>query len=88
MQLPHYYQVLTGILPYDGICDYNSVASRIKSGERPLRPRNRNANRWLRDSVWDMIATCWSDDPKKRWEVPVMRQVFLTLGLRNANSGD
>jgi len=88
MQSPHYHQVLTGGLPYDGIHDYSTVTSCIKSGERPLRPRNRNVNRWLRDGVWDMITTCWSEDPKERWEVLVMHELFLTSGLRNANSGN
>jgi len=88
MQSPHYHQVLTGVLPYDGIHDYRTVISRIKSGKRPLRPRNQGARQWLQRRVWDMITICWSDDPTKRWEVPVMRELFLTVGLRNANSGN
>jgi len=91
MQSPHYYQVLTGVLPYDGMYDYRAVASRIQSGRRPLRPRNQDANQWLRRRAWDMIVTCWSKDPAKRWEVPAMRELFSTLGPRevqNANSGN
>lgn len=90
MQPPHYYQVLTGVLPYDGINDY-SVASRVQFGERPSRPMDRDANRWLRHGVWDMFTTCWSEDPKKRWEARAVRELFSTLGLRevrNVNSGN
>jgi len=79
------------VLPYDGIHDYDTVTSHIKTEERPPRPRNRNANRWLRDEVWDMIVTCWSEDRKKRWEVPAVRELFLALALRevlNANLGN
>jgi len=82
MQLTHCYQVLTGVLPYDGMENYDAVASRIRSGGRPPRPRNQDANRWLRRRVWDMITTCWNKDPAKRWEVPAMREIFSTLGPR------
>jgi len=85
MQLTHYYQVLTGVLPYDGIHEYHTVASHIKSGERPLRPRNRDANQWLQRRVWDMVVTCWNEDPTKRWEVRAVRKVFLS-GNRNAQN--
>jgi len=80
MQLTHCYQVLTGVLPYDRMGNYDAVASRIRSGGRPLRPRNQDVNRWLRRRVWDMITTCWNKDPAKRWEVPAIRVLFSTLG--------
>ena len=35
-----------------------------------------------------MITTCWSEDPMERWEVPVMRELFFTLGRWNAISGN
>jgi len=85
MQLTHRYQVLTGVLPYDGIHDYPTVASKIKSGERPTRPRNRDANQWLRRRVWDMVVTCWSEDTMKRWEVHAVRKVFSS-GNRNTQN--
>jgi len=83
MRLTHCYQVLTGVLPYDGIDDYDAVTSRIQSGGRPLRPKNQDANRWLRRRVWDMITTCWNEDAAKRGEVPAMRELFST-GNRSA----
>jgi len=91
MQLPHSYQVLTGVLPFDGINDYNAVAFCIQFGERPLRPRNQDANQWLWDRVWDMITTCWSEDPKERWRITTMDKLFSILALpevQNSNSGN
>jgi len=85
MRLPHYYQVLTGVLPYDGIHKYKTVASRIQSGERPLRPGNQDANRWLQDRVWDVITTCWNNDPAMGWEVPAVRELF-SAGNRNTQT--
>jgi len=29
-----------------------------------------------------MITTCWDKNPEKRWELPVMRELFSTLGPR------
>jgi len=88
MQLTRYYQVLTGVLPYDGIDDYRTVVSKIQSGERPLRPRNRDANRWLQRRVWAMITTCWNGDPVKRWEVSAMRELFSTGNRSAQNTGN
>jgi len=76
------------VLPYDGIRNSRTVASRIKSGKRPPRPRDQDADRWLRDEVWDMISTCWSKNPKKRWKIHVVRELFLTMGHQGADSGN
>jgi len=62
--------------------DYDAVSSHIQFGGRPLRPRNQDANRWLRRRVWVMITTCWNKDRAKRWEIPAMRELFSTLGPR------
>jgi len=88
MQSPHYYQVLTGVLPYHGIDDYRNVASLIQSGGRPLRPRNQYAKRWLRRIVWDMIMTCWNEDPALRWKVPAMRELFSIGNINAQNTGN
>jgi hypothetical protein len=48
----------------------------IRRGERPPRPTDPSQNRWLQDPVWDMIATCWSDGPQQRCELPIMHHVF------------
>jgi len=81
IQLTRCYQVLTGVLPYDGMENYNAVVSRIQSGGRPPRPRNQDVNRWLRRRVWDMITTCWNRDPAKRWEVPAIHLLFSREAL-------
>jgi len=91
MQSPLYSQILTGVLPYDGIDDYFAVTHHIRSGERPSRPTNEDVNQRLQDGVWDMITTCWREDPKKRWEVRAVHKLFSTPSLqeaRNANSGN
>jgi len=91
MQSPRYHQVLTGVVPYDEVDEHSIVASCIRSGERPLRPMNQDADQWLWDRAWDMITTCWSEDPKERWEVPAIRQLFSTLSLQDvwsASSGN
>ena len=79
------YQVFTGKLPYDNIRDSSKIIYHITSGERP------NRNRWLQESVWDMITTCWSEDPDRRWEVPAVCDLFSTLSLqevRNVRQGN
>ena len=54
-----------GVLPYDDLFHKYDIISGIKSGERPLRPMNRSWNQQLQDSIWDMITTCWSENPKQ-----------------------
>jgi len=88
MQSPIHYQVITGVSPFDGIHDYDTLTSYIRSGERPPRPRNQNASKWLRGGVWNMITTGWSEDPKKRWEVLAVCELFSTLCPREAHTAN
>lgn len=74
---PTYDQVLTGELPY-GNSNRVEIVRRITSGARPSRPTDRDQNRWLRDPVWDVITTCWRDEPRGRCELSVMHDTFLT----------
>ncbi|KAF9649128.1 kinase-like protein [Thelephora ganbajun] len=76
------FTVLTGVLPYDGVHGHYSLGLRIRSGERPSRPTNSDSTRWLQDSVWGMITTCWSEDPNQRWEVSAMYDLFSMLSLQ------
>ncbi|KAF9649102.1 kinase-like protein [Thelephora ganbajun] len=76
------FTVLTRVLPYGGVRDHHSLVVRIKSGERLPRPKNPDGTRWLQDSVWGMITTCWSEDPNRRWEVSAIRSLFSTLSLQ------
>ncbi|KAF9641934.1 kinase-like protein [Thelephora ganbajun] len=76
------FTVLTRVLPYGGVRDHHSLMVRIKSGERPPRPKNPDGTRWLQDSIWGMITTCWSEDQKQRWEAPAMYDLFSTSSLQ------
>jgi hypothetical protein len=86
IRFPRYYQVLTGVLPYDiSIFD---VAVCISSGKKPSRPTGPTQNQWLHDPVWDMITTCWSDKPKRRCKLSVVHHVFSTSTSQTAEPDD
>ena len=72
-------QVLTGILPYED-SNKGSVIADIRLGKRPPRPTDPSRNRWLQDHVWDMIETCWSNEPGQRSELFALHHVFSTIG--------
>lgn len=76
------FTVLTGVTPYEGITGHFSLLVRIKSGERPSRPTTPDSIRWLQDRVWVMITACWNEDPKIRYEVAMMYELFSTLSLQ------
>jgi len=69
------FKVLTGVLPHDGQRE-TVIAYLIVSGERPLRPRNPIADRWLPDSVWEIIQRCWDQTPHSRFRVDSLHQAF------------
>jgi hypothetical protein len=81
--LPHYNQVLTGLLSND---DSYTVDWDARRGERPPRPTDPSRNQWLQDPVWDAITTCWSNEPEERCELDVVYDVFLTLSPQNAQN--
>ena len=83
----HYSQVLTGILPSDGI-DYYTICLNTIGGARPSRPTEPSQNRWLQDPVWDVITTGWRHEREQRCELPVVYHVFLTSGQREAKTGE
>jgi serine/threonine protein kinase len=58
IQSLHYYQVLTGVLPYQ-YRDFRDMFYDIRDGKQPSRPTKRSQNRWLQDYVWDTITTRW-----------------------------
>lgn len=73
---------MSGNLPYDDARDHRALIDRIKSGERPSRPKNPDGARWLQDGVWDMVMACWNKDPGKRWEVSAMLDLLQALSLQ------
>ena len=81
--MPHYNQVLTGLLSND---DSYAVDWDARRGERPPRPTDPSRNQWLQDPVWDAITTCWSNEPEQRSELAVVYDVFLTLSPQNAQN--
>jgi hypothetical protein len=78
-------QVLTGILPYDGI-DRVNVFTDAALGTRPSRPMDPSQNKWLHDPVWDTISACWNGKPEERPKLSVVYRVFLRYGRREAQS--
>lgn len=74
-----YEQVLTGVLPYDD-GDYDDIFWGIKNGVRPSRPQNK----WLQDSVWNVIAAGWRREPKERCALRTVYGVFV----ENAKTGE
>jgi hypothetical protein len=84
-QSPHYGQVLTGILPYDGR-DKAHVVADIALGKRPPRPTDPSQNQWLQDPVWDMITACWSGESERRPKLSAVYRVFLKYGRREARN--
>ena len=83
IRYPRYDQVLTGVLPYD-LSNWRDVIACIVGGKRPSRPTDPTQNQWLHGPVWDVIATCWSDKPKRRCKLSVVHHVFSTSAPQNA----
>ena len=71
-----YDQVLTGVLPYHG-SDESDMITRIRTGKRPSRPTDASQNQWLQDPTWDVITAGWRDQPTRRCELTVMRDIFV-----------
>ncbi|CAE6480125.1 unnamed protein product [Rhizoctonia solani] len=65
-------EVLTGILPYDGMKE-PIIMSRILAGKLPGRPETHiPSGIKYADRLWSLITSCWAFDPEKRpkaWEV-------------------
>jgi hypothetical protein len=85
MQTSHYYQVLTGVLPYEGSKKVDMIKN-IRHGKRPPRPRDPNQNQWLEGPVWDVIATCWKNELGYRYELSVVYEVFSMPSRQDTQS--
>ncbi|KAK1227627.1 Rho guanine nucleotide exchange factor [Marasmius sp. AFHP31] len=64
------YEIFTGRLPFHELSDYAVVAAVLIQGQRPSRPTN---PREIQDSVWDMMTSCWHEEPTSR---PAMAKII------------
>ena len=71
-------QVLSGVLPYSTGPE-TVIALQIATGDRPPRPDNPTANRWLLDPIWDVLQGCWGDVPESRFPISSLRRAFVEL---------
>jgi len=55
-------QILTGRLPFSHRRRDSMVVYDVCHGRRPLRPSNPE----MTDSMWEMVQSCWHEDPNKR----------------------
>ena len=58
------YEVLSGQVPFPGLKG-TAVVCKVIEGERPGRPRGRQAA-WFSDDLWEMLELCWKPQPCDR----------------------
>jgi len=68
------YETLTEVLPFGNARD-GIIIFHVVTGDRPPRPPN---TRWLKDQIWNMIMTCWSEKREQRWDI---RAVYNQLSV-------
>ncbi|KAF9647766.1 kinase-like protein, partial [Thelephora ganbajun] len=74
------YETLTEILPYGNARD-GIIIFQVVTGDRPPRPASA---RWLREQIWSMIVTCWSEKRDQRWDI---RAVYHQLSASSIQEG-
>jgi hypothetical protein len=52
------------------------MAFSVVNGERPLRPENLMASRWLLDPIWDIFTRCWDQNPQSRPPISSLHRTF------------
>jgi hypothetical protein len=72
------YQVFSGSFPFGGLRNEASIL-RIKSGDRPHRPKN-GSDLGLTEDLWKMMKECW-EDRDRRWGIS---RIVSTLKLHSA----
>jgi serine/threonine protein kinase len=75
-------QILSEVLPHGGGRD-SAVAFAIVTGNRPPRPNNLTASRWLPDEIWDSIQLCWDPIPGTRPPIGLLRRAFAESESRD-----
>lgn len=63
-------QVYTGNVPFSARRFYGSVVLDVMRGIRPPRPSLESCPN-LKDELWDVIQSCWAQDPCQRRECPI-----------------
>lgn len=59
--------MLSGQIPFHNITQEMQVLRRVLQGIRPTRPLyNISRDRGLTDDFWNLIQTCWAQDPAER----------------------
>ncbi|KZT29112.1 kinase-like protein [Neolentinus lepideus HHB14362 ss-1] len=64
------FEIYTLKAPWSGLSNYY-IEKRVAAGERPERPLEA-----IPDAVWDIIESCWQDDPKDRMS---MKNAWIRL---------
>jgi len=76
-------QIFSGLIPFKDIDDDHAVSEQVIRGQRPPRPSI--CDPWeemacedlgLDDETWDVIATCWDQEPEER---PAAKEVGAFL---------
>lgn len=68
------YQILTGRLPFSHRRHDSMVVHDVFHGRRPLRPSNPEVT----DQIWELIRSCWHQEPSKRSTMAIVG-IWLTL---------
>jgi hypothetical protein len=69
--------MFSGQTPFDDIQSEWSIPPTVKNGKRPFRPvHDLSKIRGLTDGIWNLMETCWDQDPGKR---PIASQVVNEL---------
>ena len=62
------WQIFSGQLPFHDIKNDYRVMAAVTKGARPSRPlHDLSRIRGLDDAVWNIIESCWSQEPSDRW---------------------
>jgi len=78
------YETLTEILPFGNARD-GIIIFHVVSGDRPSRPESAE---WMKDRVWAMITTCWSEKRENRWDIRTVHNQLLVSSIQeNAKAG-
>lgn len=71
--------MFSGCIPFAGKAEYHVIIA-VSQGRRPERPMQSIArDRGLTDQIWEIIVTCWNQNPDKRLTAAEVVQCLRTL---------